>query len=120
MPGFRIVTNVGADQALKIVGKAARDLGFSVGITDDLSLSACKGSLALSLVAGIFSYCNFNIHVKEIDKDIVEVVIERNQPWWTGVIGMNSVKAKVKALADTTAQDLESAGGRILRKDEIS
>ena len=118
MPGFRIVTNVGADQALKIVSKAARDLGFSVSITGDYSISAVKGSLGLSLVVGFFSYCNFNISVKEIERDIVEVNIERNHPWWTGMVGLNSVKAKVQALADATAQGLESAGGRIIRRDE--
>lgn len=119
MPGFRIVTNVGADQALKIVSKAARDLGFSVGITDDYALSASKGSFVLSLIAGVFSYSNFKISAKELDKDVVEVVIERNQPWWTGLIGMNSVKAKVKAITDATARDLEGIGGKIMRKEEI-
>ena len=52
----------------------------------------------------------------EGDDDTVEIRIERNSPWWTGMIGVNRVKKRAEELADAVERSIERDGGEVLRR----
>src|SRR5262249_47381359 len=115
MPGHRILTDMGASQALEIASKAARRLAFAVDQADEWELSVRKGNLALSIFLGAFiAYCNFNVRIYETDAGKVEIEIERNSPWWTGVIGVNRVKTRAKEYRDEICDGIEHHGAKVL------
>lgn len=119
MAGHKIVTNLDATAAFQLARKVARDLDFRITRRDDLSFSAEKGNLGLSIFVGAFvAYCNFQITVEE-RRDESAIFIERNSPWWTGVIGVSRVKSRVKDLAAAIADAIEDEGGKVLDEKEI-
>ena len=121
MAGFKIVTNLKADEAFKLARRAAKDRGFTVQRTeDDLGFSAAKGNLILSIFLGaIIAYCNFQVLVDEFDDGTSDVIIERNKPWWTGWLGLNRVKNAAKQLVETIADYIHENGGEVLSQKEI-
>jgi hypothetical protein len=118
MPGITIVTNLESEDALRTARQAARELGFTVKRVDDWELHVQKGSFALSIFLGAFiAYCNFRVFIEETRKR-VKIVIERNSPWWTGLIGISRVKGWAKSLADVIEEDIEEGGAKVIRRDE--
>src|SRR5262245_21716382 len=119
MAGFKIVTDLDEDTAFKIARRAARDLDFSVKTVETMVFRTSKGNLALSIFAGAFvAYCDFVISVEE-NRNSTTIFLERNSPWWTGVIGVNRVKNRAKELAEAIADAIEDARGRVLKEKEI-
>jgi hypothetical protein len=116
MAGHIIVTNLEEKTALKLARDVARDLDFNVERTDEFTFNASKGNLALSIFVGAFvAYCNFTIEINRAKYEgEVEIVINRNSPWWTGVIGVNRVKSRAKELAEEIADAIEKEGGKVL------
>ena len=52
------------------------------------------GSLRRSLLLGPFiAYCRFRVSVIEFDNGQVDVVLQRNFPWWAGFTGVAKVRA---------------------------
>ncbi len=120
MAGHLIVTDLDAKTALATARDIARELGFSVTRTGDWEFQAEKGNFPLSIFLGAFiAYCNFKVEVALGREAAVEIVITRNSPWWTGIIGVNRVKNRVKELADEIAKAVIDQGGRILREKVI-
>lgn len=117
MPGFSIRTDLDAEAAFKTARRTAKDLGFTVRTTDDWEFSAQKGNLMASLFLGAFiAYCDFHVFVEEDRKGEVDISIERNSPWWTGVIGVNRVSNAAKALADAIDDAILADGGKVLKR----
>lgn len=120
MSGFRIITDLDVERVDKIARRTAKDQGFRVKRLDDDALSVCKGNLFVSILAGaVVAYCNFEIVLDESKKGDTKLTLERNKPWWTGLIGLSRVKKAAKALVDAIAQEIEDAGGEIMSKKEI-
>jgi len=102
MAGMRITTTLPADEAKRAVMDAAKDLGFSYTQVDTVAWQATKGNFAMSIFVGAFiAYCNFRITTTPSAQG-TEVFIQRNKPWWTGLIGVSRVAKQAKLLAERT------------------
>src|SRR5262245_47979675 len=120
MAGFMIRTDMDADDALKTARKAARNSGFATERVNEWELSATKGNLLASIFLGAFiAYCDFRLFVEEGKKKSIEINLERNAPWWTGLNGVNRVKNQAKALADAIEETIRDAGGEVLKRAEF-
>jgi hypothetical protein len=121
MAGIVIVANnIDAEAAFKIAGKVARRLEFATHRIDDWEWEATKGSLVASIFLGAFiAYCDFRIWVEEERDRSVAISIERNCPWWSGIIGVNRVKNQAAALADAIEEALEKDGGEVLERTAL-
>lgn len=117
MAGHIIVTNLSEKAAEKLARAVARDLEFNVERDDDFTFTAGKGNLFMSLLLGAFiAYCKFEVEIAPGKYDgEVEIVINRNSPWWTGMIGINRVKKRAKELADAIADAVEEDGGEVIK-----
>ena len=114
MAGIRILTDVNPEVAMKAASRAAKRLEFKVYRVDDWELVAQRGNLALSIFVGAFvAYCYFHVRVFSDRGDRVEIEIERNSPWWTGLIGVNRVKNWAKSLADEIENEIEAQGFKL-------
>jgi len=116
MPGLKFTTKLDAESLYKIAFRRAQDLGFTVRSIDDRAFSAISGSAAMTVVGK--AYCDFRIDVEEYD-DGNELVLERNAPWWTGVIGISRVKSIAKDLFKCIKDEIELRGGKIEREKEF-
>ena len=117
MAGFILRTDLDAERALRTVKDVARNLKFSVNEVDDWELSVQKGNLALSIFIGAFvAYCNFRVSIHGRKDNSVEIEIERNSPWWTGILGVSRVKSRAKELADRIEDAILDQRGEILKR----
>jgi hypothetical protein len=110
MSGMNVLSSRPISEVMVIARETATDLGFQ--ITDD---SACafragKSNLPLSILVGAFvAYCDFRVTCTA-NPGGSKVFIERNKPWWTGIIGLSRVAKQAKLLAEAirdAAQDLD-------------
>lgn len=116
MAGFDFVIQGTADQALEAVRAAATAEQFEVSTTPDGRLSAKKGNFALSIALGAFiAYCDFTFATQP-DGANTRLTMTRNNPWWTGLIGISRVKKAATRFADGIQQ---SAGARVQSRREI-
>ena len=114
MPGFRIFTDAPPELADRVVLEVGDELDFDVEDAEDGEFSFRKGSFVASIFAGAFvKYCNFRVYVTEHEQE-TEITIERNSPWWTGILGIDRVKKEAKKLADTIEDVLEEEGAQVL------
>jgi hypothetical protein len=121
MAGHIIVTNLSEKAAEKLARGVARDLDFGIVREDDFTFSAGKGNLVVSILLGAFiAYCNFLVEIAPGKYDgEVEIIINRNSPWWTGIIGINRVKKRAKELAGKIADAIEDDGGEVIKVKEF-
>lgn len=121
MAGFNLLTNVERDRALDIAEFVATELGYQVYQLEDDELKVRKGNLMLVILFGIFAgpYCDFQVIVTEDKKGRVEIEITRNNPWWTGLIGISQVKTAARRLAEEIEDEIEGQGGRVLDFEEL-
>jgi hypothetical protein len=118
MPSIIIATDLDPKLALKTVKNVAEDLEFHVSRTDDLELLLTKGNLFASIMVGAFiAYCHFSVFIEE-KGERVRIIIQRNTPWWTGLLGVSRVKAQAKKLADRIEDDIEEQGGNLYARRE--
>jgi hypothetical protein len=116
MPGLKFTCDLDAEALYKIAFRRAQDLGFTVRAADDRAFVATSGSLPLSFVVGAFvAYCDFRVDVEEYE-DGNELVLERNTPWWAGMIGVSRVKAKANQLVQNIKDEVELRGGKVTRE----
>jgi hypothetical protein len=120
MAGHIIITNLEEKTALKLARDVARELDYNVKRSDEFSFCASKGHWALIIIGAFIAYCNFTIDINPgKGAGEVEIVINRNSPWWTGVIGVNRVKKRAKELADQIADAIKKGGGRVISEKEF-
>jgi hypothetical protein len=120
MPGIRLVTNLGPQQVMEVAQKAAKRLQFTVIPQGDGELIAQKGSMVASIFLGAFiAYCDFRIFVDQLKNQSVEITLERNNPWWTGLIGIERVKSRAKELADELEDAIHDRGGEVMSRDNF-
>ncbi len=117
MPVITIQTNRTASQAIRAALDAANDLLFTVTPTSDVEFTARKGNFGLSIIVGAFvCYCRFKLTaVSEGEKTTVH--LERNTPWWTGMIGIRRVKSQAKDLAERIKLYVEDDGGQAIIRE---
>lgn len=119
MAGFKIWTNLPPEKAFRLARRAAENLQFAVRSRGQGAFSAGKGNMALSLFVGAFvAYCDFQVYVDEVGEE-TEIRLERNSPWWTGLIGIGRVKTKATELATAIADEIEDEGGKVLQEKEF-
>jgi hypothetical protein len=115
-----MLTDMKAETAVQTVDRVARRLSFSVYRTGDWELVAQKGNLVLSVFVGAFvAYCYFKIFVYADRGERVEIEIQRNSPWWTGLIGVNRVKNWAKTLANAIEEEIEHQGAHLHGRQEF-
>ncbi|MFO0966191.1 MAG: hypothetical protein U0793_11490 [Gemmataceae bacterium] len=115
-----LVTQLDPRRIRKIALDTAEDEGFEIEDLDRWSFKLTRGSKGASIVVGALAeYCEFEMVVQKYDEETTEVVIERNTPWWTGLIGVARVKSAVNALANRMKDRMEDCGGRIPREAEF-
>jgi hypothetical protein len=116
VPGFIIKTNLDAEAAITAASEAAQRLDFMVREAGDWELNVRKGNLALSIFVGAFvAYCDFRIFVEQRRNDSIKITLERNTPWWTGLIGVQRVKNRAKEIEEF----LLDQGGEVSRPKEF-
>ena len=115
MPGLVLLTDLDRDRAMALAIQAARALGFEIQvITEHRQFKARRSTLTRSLLLPPFTpYCNFLVTVLEGDAGH-EVVLQRNNPWWTGFFGLRAVRAAFDRLLDATEDAVEAAGGTVM------
>jgi hypothetical protein len=117
MAGLQFVVQGTADEALSAIEETARTSGFTVSVDAEGRLVARRGSFGLSILLGAFiAYCDFKFAAAPEGKDAVRVTMTRNNPWWTGLIGISRVKKAAGRLVD----DIEkSLGPRFQNRTEV-
>ena len=117
MAGIRIVTNLDREKASAVAKDVARDAGFAVKEGRNGVFSLRKGSLALGLLAApVAPHCNFDLAIEDGRDGNVELVLERNSPWWGGVVAVNQVQKRAEELMDSIAAGIEQSRGKILKR----
>jgi hypothetical protein len=117
MAGFTVVTNMAGDAALSLAGRVAEQMGYSVARSGDWELKVQKGSFTLSILLGAFiAYCDFCFRVEGNPDRTVTLVLERNTPWWTGVIGVSRIKSRAQELMTEVERAIAGAGAQILHR----
>jgi hypothetical protein len=120
MAGSSIVTDMDRETAVRLVGTVARDEGFSVERVEDDELKVGQGNLIASIFLGAFiAYCDFKVVFHPEPGNRVEIEMNRNNPWWTGIIGIGRVKNIFKKLVDAIEEEIEAAGGRIINSEDF-
>jgi hypothetical protein len=109
--------DLSVDDTFKIAGQAARALNYSVLFVGDNELSVKKGSVLGNLVVGaVVPVCDFRVSVRPALDKSVEVAIQVNRPWWSGMLGLKRVRAKADELADAIASAVRERGGKVLKR----
>ena len=116
MAGFDFVMQGTAEQSLNAVRAAAQAEQFEVSTAPDGRLSAKKGNFGLSIVFGAFiAYCDFTF-ATTAEGSNTRLTMTRNNPWWTGLIGISRVKKAATRFADVLQQNPDS---RVQSRTEI-
>lgn len=119
MAGHKLWTNLPAEKAYRLAKRAAKELEFDIRSLGDDAFAAQKGNMVLSFFVGAFvAYCDFRVYVDEFEEE-TEIRIERNSPWWTGLIGINRVKSRAKELANAIADRIEDQRGKVLDEKDF-
>ena len=119
MPGLKFTTDMDADALYKIAFRRAQDLGYTTRGLGDNAFAATMGNMPLSVVVGAFvAYCDFRVDIEEYE-DGNELVLERNTPWWTGMIGVSRVKSKALELVNHIKDEVNLRGGKVKREKEF-
>lgn len=101
MAGFDFVIEGNATDALEAVRAAAQAEQYEFAQFAEGKATAKKGSLGLSIVLGAFiAYCDFKFTTEPAGSGLVKLGMTRNNPWWTGLIGINRVKNAATRYAD--------------------
>ena len=118
MAGFILTADLSQDKALSAAARAAHAQGFDVQHNTEYEFVARRSSLPASLLMGPFvTYCNFRISVLEHPQG-VQVVVQRNFPWWAGWSGVRGARTWAEKLANAIDAALVESGGKILDRQE--
>jgi hypothetical protein len=118
VPGLMLTTDLRRDLALSAAARAAHAQGFDVEHPTEWEFVARRSSLPMSWLMGPFvAYCNFRVSVLEHPQG-VQVVVQRNVPWWTGLSGLRGVRTWALKLANAIDDALQAGGGKVLDRKE--
>jgi hypothetical protein len=118
MLGFTITTDLDSTRAIDAARQAATDLAFAIRPVTAREFVAGKGSLRRSLLLGPFvAYCRFHISVIAYEKD-VDVILQRNFPWWAGFTGVGKTRAWALRLSRLIESRILGCGGQVLDSKE--
>lgn len=122
MAGFIVTAELGSKDAFKLARSVASRMEYTVERLDESTFQATQGSLTASIFLGAFiAYCEFEIEIRTSRYNgEVDVVINRNCPWWTGWLGLKRVKNRASELASAIADEIERDGSRVLKEKEFS
>ena len=110
MDGCLLTVRGEAAQVKQTFESAAVAGGFTVTPVDPWTLKAQKGNMAMSIFLGAFiAYCDFTGRISTAPDGSIQLAIERNKPWWTGLIGVNRVKNACNSLGDDVQRALGAA-----------
>jgi hypothetical protein len=119
MMGITITTDLASGKAIELARQAAVELAFALEPVTDTEFVAQKGSLGRSLLLGPFvAYCRFRISVIEFEDDEVDLILQRNFPWWAGFTGVARSRAWLLRLAKAIQTRIEQSGGQVLESKE--
>jgi hypothetical protein len=119
MPGLKFTTNLDPDSLYKIAFRHAQDLGYTVRDLGGRAFSATAGNAALNVLSGaLHVHCDFRVAIHQYD-DGNELVLERNAPWWTGMIGVSRVKSKAAELIGKIKEEVHLRGCSLMREKEF-
>jgi hypothetical protein len=117
MAGVAFVTSLTSDAALAAGNAAATALGLQIRHRRPHQFAARQGSLLRSLLLPPHRpYCNFLVTLLQEDDSLSEIVLESNEPWWTGTYGLKAVEDMFDRFVHAVADAIEKAGGRILKR----
>ncbi|MHC4839842.1 MAG: hypothetical protein ACYTDT_02635 [Planctomycetota bacterium] len=120
MAGHAYITNGDPNVLREIVCAMSPASGFSVEEVGPFQFKVRKGNLAASIFVGAFiAYCDFDVSVTAHADGTQHLVIQRNSPWWTGVIGVNRVKKAASALADAFGNEILRLGIQIFQRNDF-
>lgn len=120
MPGHVYITQATPEHLLEVGGNVAGNLGYNIEQEGPWTLRLQKGSLAASIFVGAFvAYCDFKLNVIFPGDGTAHLHLERNTPWWTGVIGVKRVKSRAKELADAYGNEMVRQGVAIIQRNDF-
>jgi hypothetical protein len=120
MLGITITTNLESARAIDLARQSATELAFWLKPVTDKEFVACMGSLGRSLLLGPFvAYCRFRTSVIEFENGDVDVVLQRNFPWWGGFTGVGKARWWALRLARHIESRIEENGGKVLDSREF-
>ncbi|MCB9892968.1 MAG: hypothetical protein H6839_00795 [Planctomycetes bacterium] len=120
MPGHLYVTQGQPEHLLQITGDLAPAMKYRVEQSGAWTLKLQQGSLAASIFVGAFvAYCDFTVNIIVPGDGTTHWVLERNTPWWTGIIGVNRVKGRARDLADAYGNEMARQGVPILQRNDF-
>jgi hypothetical protein len=119
MPQIELFTNAPVAAALDAVAASCTPEGFAIDSESDTRLTVRKGSLAMSILLGVFVvYANADVKAKETDEGETRLTFEWGTTWWQGVFGPGRTRTAMVALVDRVEDELEDAGFRSLERFE--
>lgn len=120
MAGHAYVTTTNPETLEQAAINVAGSMGFGVKPVGPGALAVTKGSLVASIFVGAFvAYCEFRVNVSVAPDGTSHLVLERNSPWWTGVIGVSRVKKRARELADAIGNELIRLGVQIVARNDF-
>lgn len=115
MAGVRLTIRGTPEAVIESAARTAQGLGFEVLPSSPRSLAIRRGNLLLSIFLGAFvAYCDFLATAESQPDGTTRLSLQRNTPWWTGVIGVSRVKKKARELADTISRNITAEGMALL------
>jgi len=120
MAGIKIVTDMDPETALQLAWRAAQDLSFTLTPIAGGSFCASKGHSILSFLVGPAApHCQFKIAAQKYPDGSTDLVLERNNAWMSGRIGLRRIMAEAEALMQKAAEAIETNGSKVKERREI-
>ena len=115
MPQITIFVKATDEQAMDALAAAAKKEGFAVEEEKATRMTVRKGSLAMSILLGIFVvYAKADVRVQDEDDGEVKVLIVWSNPWWQGFFGPMRTNTAMNGFADRFEKAVEKDGGEVL------
>jgi hypothetical protein len=121
MAGISVLVNLSVDDTFKLVSQVSRQLKYSVHFLADGELAVKKGSLLADLVVGwvVAPYRDFRVSVRQGPDKAVEIFIQPNKPWWSGVVGLKRAQSHAEELADAIEASVRERGGKVVKRSSV-
>ena len=120
MAGIKLVIDMEPATALQLAWRAAQDLQFRLTPIQDGTFQASKGRAIWSLLVGPAApHCSFTISVHSYPDGTTDLVLDRNTPWSSGVLGLRRIQAEAETLMKRSADAIEANGGKVRECKEL-
>jgi hypothetical protein len=119
MAGIKLVTDADPETALQIAWRTAQDLGFKLTPVLEGAFCASKGHMIWSMLVGPAApHCSFRIAAFKYP-DGTDLVLERNSPWTSGLLGLRRIQGEADTLMERVADAVARAGCKVIDRKEI-